>query len=293
MPPSTPTLDAAPGDLATLRADIDRIDDALHGLLMRRAEIVAQVGASVAKAGSPIALRPGREAAIIRRLLARHEGHLPREALVRLWRELLAGTTAMQRPLIVAVCETGEGAEVTQAAREQFGALTPLRIHRNPARAIADVSAGTASAAVLPLPTEDEPRQAVWWTALLHDTQPRIHVVARLPFWAPRPSGAPTAEALVATTIAPDPSGQDRSIIGLELDRDMTRARLTATLTAVDLAPGALMILRRDPGMPVAQALAEVDGMIAEADPRLARLEALRRPVLLGAYARPVNGADA
>lgn len=286
-----PPPDAPPDDLATLRAEIDRIDDAAHDLLMRRAEIVAEVGASAGKAGSRVALRPGREAAIIRRLLARHEGNLPRQALVRLWRELLAATTSMQRPFVVAVCEPGEGAAFTQAAREQFGALTPLRIHHGPAQAIADVAAGTASAAVLPLPTQDEPRQAAWWTALLHAGRPRLHIIARLPFWSPRPDGAPAAEALVVAAIAPDPSGQDRSIIGLELDRDMSRARLTAALTATDLTPGKLMILRRDPGLPVAHALAEVDGMVTEADPRLAHFEASRPPVVLGAYACPVNGA--
>ena len=54
--------------LAALRAEIDRMDDALHDLLMRRAEVVAQVGALHAKGRVP--LRPGREASIVRRLLA-------------------------------------------------------------------------------------------------------------------------------------------------------------------------------------------------------------------------------
>ena len=93
--------DAGPTDLAALRAELDRIDDALHDLLIRRADVVARVAAT--KPNGTLALRPGREAAIIRRLLARHTGHLPPQALVRLWRELLAATTAMQGPFVVAV----------------------------------------------------------------------------------------------------------------------------------------------------------------------------------------------
>ena len=40
--------DAAPlgDDLVTLRAEIDRLDDALHDLLMHRAEVVARLAAS-------------------------------------------------------------------------------------------------------------------------------------------------------------------------------------------------------------------------------------------------------
>ncbi len=54
------------------------------------------------------------------------------------------------------------------------------------------------------------------------------------------------------------------------------------------------MILRRDPAAPVAQALVEVDGYVADDDPRLARLaRRCARPVVLGAYAVPFEGAEA
>ncbi len=295
MPSSAHSLDASgsdPGDLAGLRAEIDRIDEALHDLLIRRADVVTRVGASGDKSGSRVALRPGREAAIIRRLLARHTGELPPQALVRLWRELLAATTAMQRPFVVAVCDPDPLCCVTQAAREQFGALTPLRRHHSPAEALGDLACA-ASVAVLPFPIQDEPPEAAWWTTLLRGNEPRTHVIARLPFWMPRAEGAPSVQALVAAAIAPDPSGQDRALIGLELDPDTTRARVTETLARSGLAPAAL-ILRRDPGQPVAWALAEVAGHLADADPRLARLgAALGRAVVLGGYAIPVNGAAA
>ena len=59
-----------------------------------------------------------------------------------MWRELLAGTTAMQGPFAVAVCEPDGGAGFTQAAREHFGALTPLHAYGSPAQAMAEVSRG-------------------------------------------------------------------------------------------------------------------------------------------------------
>ncbi len=205
-----------PRDLGALRAELDRIDDGLHDLLMRRAEVVGQLAVSGAKNGVP--LRPGREAAILRRLLARHAGALPPQTVVRIWRELLAGTTAMQGPFVIAVCNSDPGSGFIQAAREQFGALTPLRVHGSAAQAIADVSAGRATVAVLALPSETEAPRDAWWMALLQKDEPRIHVVARLPFWTRRPEGAPSAQALVVAAIAPDPSGADCSLLGLELD---------------------------------------------------------------------------
>ena len=176
-----------PPDLLALRAELDRLDDALHDTLMRRAAVVEQVGHLSAK--GPVALRPGREASILRRLLARHTGRFPPSRLVQMWREMLSGTTAMQGPFVLAVCAPDLASGYIAAAREHFGAQTPLRVHRTPAQAIGAVSSGACAVAVLPMPAEDEPASAAWWTALLHRDDPRIHIVAKLPFWAPRPEG--------------------------------------------------------------------------------------------------------
>jgi chorismate mutase / prephenate dehydratase len=275
--------------LATLRVELDRIDDALHDLLMERGRVIEEV----ARSGKRTALRPGRQAAIIRRLLARHQGALPAIVVVRIWLELLAGTTAMQEPFAVAVCAPGGDPGYVQIAREHFGALTPLRVHRSPAHAIGEVSAGMASIAVLPMPSETEAARDAWWTALLQKGEPRIHVVARLPFWRPRAEGAPDVQALVVALAPPDPSGVDRSLLGVELALDVSRARLTAALANAGLEPAAT-ILRRDSGAPVADALVEVAGYLGEDDPRLGAISvALRHPVVLGAYAVPLEGAPA
>ena len=300
MPDSTAPTDPAPNDVATrlaaLRAELDRIDNAMHDLLMQRAGVVEGVAALGAR--GKVALRPGREADIIRRLLRRHQGRLPRQVLPRMWRELLAGTTGMQSSYVVTVCETDPGNAFVQCAREHFGALSVLRVHRTPAQAIGEVSNGTAIAAVLPMPSEDEtPTQAssqappqVWWTALLHRDEPRIHIVARLPFWAPRPEGAPRVQALVVAAAAPDASEDDRSLLGLEIALETSRARLTTLVAAAGFAPGTI-VLRRDPAAGVAQALVDVAGMVADDDKRLAAMtDQLRPPVVLGGYAVPVEG---
>ena len=289
--PDSPTApsqtDVAP-TLAALRAELDRIDDAMHDLLMQRASVVEGVAALGAR--GKVALRPGREADIIRRLLRRHQGALPRRVLPRMWRELLAGTTGMQSSYVVTVCETDPGNQFVQCAREHFGALSVLRVHPTPAQAIGEVSKGNAIAAVLPMPAEDESPTLAWWTALLHRDEPRIHVVARLPFWAPRPEGAPRVQARVVAAAAPDASTDDRSLLGLEIAQETSRARLTSLIIAAGFAPGSI-ILRRDPGAGVAQALVDVAGMVTDDDTRLAAIaDQLRPPVVLGGYAVPVEG---
>lgn len=263
----------------------------MHDLLMRRATVVTQIGALGVK--GRVAHRPGREAAILRRLLGRHTGRLPPQYLMMIWRELISGMTTIQGAFTLAVCDTGTTGEFAAAAREHFGALTPLKIYRTAAQAIRELSAGHASAAILPLPGDDEPAGAAWWTALLHRDEPRIHVTARLPFWSPRPEGAPKVQAFLATTAAPDPSGQDRSLLGLEVTLELSRQRLAQALATAGFEAGAT-VLRRDAGAPTALVMVDVAGFVTEDDARLAALPTLRKPVVLGAYAVPVApGADA
>lgn len=238
--------------LAALRAELDGVDDALHDTLMRRAEIVAQVASLGAKGRVP--LRPGREASIIRRLLARNHGSLAPATLVRVWREMLAGSSAQQNPMTIVTGEAGLDAPV----REHFGGLT-RPVAMDPGSAIAQVGRGDAALAVLPFPSET----ARWWTALLDEGRwPRIYIVARLPFWARE--GA--VEALVLSAAAPDASGDDRSLIaGIEPE---TLAE--AGFAVVVVYPGGLV---------------EVNGLVTLEDPRLQGLPAS----VLGAYAVPVG----
>ncbi len=265
---------AAP-TLGTLRQEIDGIDDALHDLLMRRAGVVQRV-AALTHAGK-IPFRPGREADVIARLLARHTGPLPRPAIVRWWREMFAAHISIETAFTIAVADPGNTGDYAGAAREHFGSLTSLRIHSSPAQAIEDVSRGVATAAVLPLPVEDEPAEAVWWTDLLHQDEPHIHIVGRLPFWAARPEGSPRAQALVVAAAAPDRSRHDRTLIGLAASDD-GRDRVAALVaTGLDVNEVAW---RGSAG------LIDVAGHLGADDPRLA---ALGRAVILGCYATPIG----
>src|SRR5258708_38630665 len=74
MAPDAKTLD-------DLRREIDEIDDSLHDLLIRRTAVSLDIAKVKAPAnggnrGFAGSMRPGRGAALLRRLLARHRGKL-------------------------------------------------------------------------------------------------------------------------------------------------------------------------------------------------------------------------
>ncbi|MFO0908419.1 MAG: prephenate dehydratase [Isosphaeraceae bacterium] len=87
--------------LASLRSEIDRIDRELVQLLNRRAEIALQIGEVKQKQGLEV-WSPAREDEVITRALAASAGPLPAETLRLIFRELMSGSRALQRPLRVA-----------------------------------------------------------------------------------------------------------------------------------------------------------------------------------------------
>lgn len=269
-------------DLADLRAELDRTDDALLAALVRRAALSARIGALAVK--GPVKIRPGREATILRRLLAQDRGHLRAQTVIRVWRELLAGSTALQGPFSISV--GADDPALTALAREQFGALTPLIAWPTPAGAIAALRDGAATIAVLPMPAERAP---AWWPDLLDPAAMRLHVVGRLPFWRPASRADGPGAALVVAANPPDPSGGDCTLLALALTPQTTRHHLEAALAAAGL-PAGRTILQGE------HALVELDGFVEAPDARLAALaEALSpcpaEPAILGAYATPSSAA--
>jgi len=275
-----------PTTLAALRARIDEIDNSIHDLLMLRAAVIESVARDAGKTGPKI--RPGREASMLRRLLARHKGPWPAQAIIRIWREMFGAALIIEGGQTIAVCDGDGGADRVALAREHFGPLTPLRRHHNPAQTLSDLARDTAQVAVLPPPGDDDDAAGGWWTQLATTGPHRFSVIARIPFWTKRAEGAPTGEAFVVAAMRPDPSGADRGLISLELSADTSRAKVTTLLTAAGFTPGPIWV-KRGPADTGIRALVEVEGLVEDDDPRLAAITGLDAPAaVLGGYAVPL-----
>ena len=278
-------------DLAELRREIDRIYSALLALLVERREVSERIGARKRDGGR--AFRPGREAAVLRRLVDEASGALPSEALVRLWREIFALATRAQGPFAATVCAPGGDRTVWELARAHFGHATPFRRVDRAAQALREVAEDEAQAAVLPPPSDD----VLWWTGLI-ESQPRLHVTARLPFLAGDAGGeADGDEAMVVTARPPDPSGDDVTLLALAAGGPSSRGRLRDLLAKAGFEATWRGATRADGG-PESWHLIEVAGFVEAEDARLRELprdhpRELERCVRIGAWARPLAVGDA
>lgn len=185
------TKNAPIPDLAELRAEIDRIDESMHRLLMERGEIIDRLVAVKRHQGGEggSAFRPAREAAMMRRLVDRHGGLLPLDTVESIWRVIISTFTYVQAPYSVhADLSVGEPT-MRDSARFHFGFTTPFIPHMGPRGVIEAVAASTGDLGLLPavaLPGGDP-----WWSLLEAEAAPKI--IARLPFVerADHPAGLP------------------------------------------------------------------------------------------------------
>lgn len=117
-----------------LRAQIDRIDEQLLGLLNQRAGLAREIGERKKADGRGDMYVPGREKRIYQRLTALNRGPLPADSIRTIFREVISSCLALEQPLRIAYL----GPEATYshlAALEQFGTRASLR----PANSIAGV----------------------------------------------------------------------------------------------------------------------------------------------------------
>ena len=279
--------------LDELRREIDAIDDRIHRELMRRTEVVARVAA--VKGGGALALRPGREARILRQLAKRHRGPFPLPALFRMWRELLAGQVAVQGGLSVGVFAPEEAAACRDLARDHFGAATPLRNFQSAGQVIRNVWRRVVSVGVVPV-AGGETGEA-WWRALGAGGADSPRIVARLPFWEDPPASADPVAAWAIARLAPEETGDDVTIAAVERRGGVSRARLRALLRARGFAARSLATWQ-DPEQPDRTSyLVEIDGFVraglADDPAALGARFGGGEAAVLGAYARPIRLAAA
>src|SRR5712691_5159952 len=218
--------------LDSLRQEIDAIDGELHGLVRRRAALVDRI--SAAKPGGGLALRPGREALVMRQRLATHQGPFPPTAVYRMWREMMCAFTLMQTPdLKIAVCRPADQPGYWDLARDHFGCQIPLVGFESPAQVLAEVRTSPTTVGVVPAPGEAD--TTPWWPLLASGESTLPNVVARLPFLAMPNARARGISALVLARIEPEESGDDRALISIETPGGISRNRIASALAAAAL----------------------------------------------------------
>ncbi len=237
-----------PQDLSALRGEIDRIDEAMHRLLMERGEIIDRLIAVKKTSESGSAFRPGREAAMMRALAGRHRGLLPLDTAESIWRVIIATFTYVQAPYAVHADVSAGDEPMRDSARFHFGFTVPYQAHPSATAVIHAVARSRGDLGIFRL--DQGASAGAWWRELAVEGAPKV--IARLPF-IERPGHPAGTPVFVITKPLADAAVRDVVLYAARLERwrDSTRqaiAGLQGEVIASAGDRGGLSVLLAAPG---------------------------------------------
>jgi len=262
-------MDDNPPSLPALRTRIDAVDAELLRLIEERASLAQQVAAAKTAAGDGgrFALRPAREAQILRKLLTSPHAAAGDALVVRIWRELMSDSLSRQGPFHLACWGGAQPARMAELARLRFGGAPRLTMETKPEAALA-AARTLGGVAVLGLPPDH-----AWWGRLL--AEPRLRVFAALPCLA---ASGPIA-ALAVAEVEVEPSGGDDTF--WVTDAPAPAAEIEERMARTDVAA---RLLVQAGGLK----LFTLAGYFQAEDPRLARAPGDLKGVI-GAASAPLD----
>lgn len=275
-----------------LRRRIDDIDEAMHTLLMQRGELIDAIQAAKEIGGEAgtSAMRPAREAQMLRALARRHRGAFPMASVERVWREIIGSFTQLQAPFRVMLAGA-DASVMTDYARHYFSVTTPVELASGAAPVIDAIGRDSD---VVGLVFDEADRRAgdvtPWWACLADQPENPARVVARLPFLID-PDGSPLSQRVsyLLSRAPVEPSGEDITLAAatIRAGLDDRAARTEIELVFVEAHLGGLSLRLADTcdGPAGGLALVEILGHL----PAALFAEAGTRLRWLGGYAAPLD----
>lgn len=218
-----------PKSLKEMREDIDAIDENIHKLLMKRAEIVSEVGKYKEALNKGVKgannIRVDREFDILKSLLFRHQGIFPINSIIRIWREIISASLRLEGEFSVVSYTKKGDLEILKLIEEHYGTYSKLEMVGSPFQALKKVDDGKATIAVLSLLPDNENRY--WWTNI----SSKLKVITRLPMM--KDLAVANADAVVLSKSEYTPTNSDASLIKFETKKSMSKTSFKSAVLAM------------------------------------------------------------
>lgn len=278
--------------LTDFRKQIDAIDDKLIALLIERIGIINQVG-EMKRGHFPgqCPIRAGREAEMVRRVMGKFEGTaFSPGAGAALWRTLIGASTASEGLLKISVYATAQDNDLYWLGREYFGPFIPSIKQPHANRVIGDIIDGKATIGIVPPPQRADTGN--WWTSLIQTGSDAPKIFAHVPFVHYGTLSKDIPSGLAIAKIAPEPTGDDVSLLVIDADHNVSQHRLQTAFATAKMEATWVNIVALNPS--ARHHLVQVKGFYDAEHDDIKKLQAglggsVKKIYFLGAYATPLT----
>lgn len=270
-------------ETSDFKKSIYKIDNKIHELLIERTELIeANAKSNIAK------LMLGKEASIIKKLLKKHKGNLPKIVIARIWREILTASASLNNETHVAVLANSGKDNLAKVTQEHFGSNVEYVNYSSSGQIMNAITTNESQLGVVPCDNHVI-NQHPWWTSLkVQDGNNCMSIVAKLPFLMSKNEND-NEEGYVVAVSKPDESGDDITIISIEAKGEISISTILEQLEKLGFKNAKLVISCAVDGE-TKFFLIEVDGYITEDDKALKNAEEFFDDIhIIGAYAKPIE----
>lgn len=223
--------------LSQYRSEIDEIDAQLLSLLEQRMKIVAKVRIIKQEHGEQFFVKSGREADMIKDLVAKADPILPRSMLVNIWRKIITSSNMLEQSLRIAIHNPNKLADYTYLLREYYSDFVPMITHDSVNNVVLEIEKNSSQIAIFALPyagsennTDDFGED--WWINLANN-KAGLKVFAKIPLIDYDDQDRQSGKALELVAMAikkSEKSQQDRSLFCIELSNTISKSQLLAAM---------------------------------------------------------------
>ncbi len=214
-----------------LREEIDYIDSQIIKLINLRTEVVLKISKNK---GSGPAIRTGREAEVLRKVLSNAPSDFPRKALIRIWRELVSAYSQMQSNYSVGLCAPNHSVGYWDIARDYFGSASNISLYKSPKVLLQKISLDPSFIGIFPHPSNDY--NSDWWKNIGIGSNSKTNIIARLPYDGKSEAQFEELEAVAVSSFPSEFSKRDRSWIIIEFNERKSKDLLIDTVNKMGMS---------------------------------------------------------
>ena len=214
-----------------LRKKIDDIDSQMIELINLRTEIVYEISKN--KAVGP-AIRTGREAEVLRKILLKAPSNFSRKAIIRIWRELVSAYSQMQSSYSIGLCAPTLSVGYWDIARDYFGSASDITLYKSQKILLQKISDDPSFIGVFPHPANNQDTD--WWKNIGIGSNSQTNIIARMPYGGKSTDQFEELEAIAVASFPSEISGKDRSWIIFELNKKKSKDLLIQIASKIGMS---------------------------------------------------------
>jgi chorismate mutase len=284
--------------LLALREEIDQIDNQIISLLMQRMNVITRVGELKKNNQEKFFIRSNREADMIKDLVKKSGNILPKTTIISIWRKIITTANIHEQPLAIAIHNPKNIPDYDYLVKEYYNELVPLQNFDSATNVVAEIEKGEAQIGIFALPHEigeekkEDPKEN-WWISLANNRL-GLKVFAKIPFYeiVDQKKDLDKIELVAVAAKEPEKSSDDRSLIYLEVAKEISKTQILSVLKELSLVGRILKSVKLAQVEGIMFHLIELDGFYLESDlaiKNFSKSKAKPYIKILGHYAVPIN----